>query len=167
LFRPDQLVARRIGSGPARARIADNAGSLHGTTNVGASGYGMVFKITFLARFAAIPAEPKGVGQSVSPPAKAYGGIAAAATALGYVSVMDLQNASKATVDHSSSGLGIVANGNCHVARLNCTYPPTGQGLYFGTAQSTESPLNYRPRALGGWLKFESIFGMLQLPAAV
>jgi hypothetical protein len=69
---------------------------------------------------------------------------------------MDLQNAPKATVDHSSSGLGIVANGNCHVPRLNCMYPPTGQGLYFGAAQSGESPLNYRPRAVGGWLKFES-----------
>jgi hypothetical protein len=142
-------VARLIGSGPARARIADNAGSLYGTGKVGGSGGGTVFRITFLARFAGIPGEPKRVGQSVSTPAKTYAGIAAAATTLGYASVTDLQNALRATVDHSSSGLGIVANGNCHVPSLNRTYPPTGQGLYFGAAQSGESPRNYLPEQWG------------------
>lgn len=86
-------MARLIGSGPGRARIADNAGSLYGTTNVGGNGYGTVFKTTILARFAGIPGEANCIDQRVSTLTKTYGGVAAAATALGYASVMDLQSA--------------------------------------------------------------------------
>jgi hypothetical protein len=41
---PGSACRPSIGSGPARARIADNAGSPHGTTNVGGSGYGMALR---------------------------------------------------------------------------------------------------------------------------
>jgi hypothetical protein len=88
------------------ALIADAKGNLFGTTVEGGSsctanspqGCGTVFEITgsgFVPAplFAGTPRQPNCHGQSVSALAQQYGGLAAAAAALGYSSVPVLQNA--------------------------------------------------------------------------
>ena len=73
--------------------MADASGALYGTTYAGGGGYGTVFKLTLPAQFAGIPGKANCHGQSISFLAKTYGGVAAAATALGYPSVQALQDA--------------------------------------------------------------------------
>jgi hypothetical protein len=55
-----------------------------GSTGCGGSGCGTVFKLTLPATFVGPPSQANCGGQSISFMAKKYGGIAAAATALGY-----------------------------------------------------------------------------------
>jgi uncharacterized repeat protein (TIGR03803 family) len=87
------------GGSPVAGLIADANGNLFGTTLVGgAYGYGTVFEITgsgFVpaAVFSGTPGAANCDGNSVSALAPQYGGLAAAAAALGYSSVQALQNA--------------------------------------------------------------------------
>jgi uncharacterized repeat protein (TIGR03803 family) len=81
------------GANPVAGLIADTSGALYGTTEGGGSGGGTVFKLTLPATFAGVPGQANCHGQSISFLANTYGGIAAAATALGYASVKDLQDA--------------------------------------------------------------------------
>jgi uncharacterized repeat protein (TIGR03803 family) len=79
--------------------IADANGNLFGTTaDGGANNLGTVFEITgsgFVVKpiFAGTPGKPNCFGQSVSALAQQYGGLNAAAAALGYPSVQALQEA--------------------------------------------------------------------------
>jgi uncharacterized repeat protein (TIGR03803 family) len=87
------------GETPVAGLIADADGNLFGTTGGGgAHGLGTVFEITgsgFVppAQFAGTPGKPNCYGQSVSALAREYGGLNAAAAALGYPSVRALQEA--------------------------------------------------------------------------
>jgi uncharacterized repeat protein (TIGR03803 family) len=87
------------GSGPFAGLIADPTGNLFGTTGFGgANDGGTVFEITdsgFVVRpiFAGTPGKPNCFGKSVSALARQYGGLNAAAAALGYPSVRALQKA--------------------------------------------------------------------------
>ena len=97
------------GANPWAGLIADGKGNLFGTTFLGGNtscstagsvvvGCGTVFEITgsgFVVpiTFAGMPGKPNCHGQSVSALAKQYGGLDAAAAALGYSSVQVLQNA--------------------------------------------------------------------------
>jgi hypothetical protein len=75
----------------------DAKGNLFGTTLVGGTGGngGTVFEVTGsgFAVFAGTPGKPNCFGQSVSALARQYGGLNAAAEALGYPSVQALQEA--------------------------------------------------------------------------
>jgi uncharacterized repeat protein (TIGR03803 family) len=87
------------GSDPSAGLIADANGNLFGTaTGGGANGEGTVFEIAgsgFVVpvSFAGTPGKPNCHGKSVSALAKQYGGLNAAAAALGYSSVPALQDA--------------------------------------------------------------------------
>jgi uncharacterized repeat protein (TIGR03803 family) len=85
------------GAKPPAGLLADAAGNLYGTTQAGGgSNDGTVFQLSLSVTFNGVPGTPNCVGQSISFLAKHYGGIAHAATALGYASVTDLQNAVRA-----------------------------------------------------------------------
>jgi uncharacterized repeat protein (TIGR03803 family) len=87
------------GSVPGGGLIADADGNLLGTTNqFGPNGNGTVFEITdsgFVVPpiFAGTPGKPNCFGRSVSALARQYGGLNAAAAALGYPGVRALQEA--------------------------------------------------------------------------
>ena len=87
------------GATPYSDLIADAKGNLLGTTlQGGTSGYGTVFEISgsgFVVpgTFAGTPGKSNCHGQSVSALARQYGGLNAAAAALGYADVSALQNA--------------------------------------------------------------------------
>jgi uncharacterized repeat protein (TIGR03803 family) len=84
---------------PQAGLIADAAGNLYGTTyNAGPGGDGTVFKLAgsgFVvpATFAGTPGKHNCHGKSVSALARKYGGLSAAAVALGYSGVSVLQEA--------------------------------------------------------------------------
>lgn len=86
------------GSRPRANLIADAAGNLFGTTDLGGYyGSGTVFEVTnsgFVPprRFAGTPGAPNCVGMSSSVLTRTYGGIAHAAASLGYPSVAALQS---------------------------------------------------------------------------
>src|SRR5262249_54437784 len=86
------------GASPYSPLISDANGDLFGTAVGGGTlGYGTVYELTgsgFVppVHFAGIPGTPNCVGVSTSDLAHTYGGIAAAAKALGYAGVADLQN---------------------------------------------------------------------------
>jgi len=84
------------GAFPEGNLIADSKGILFGTTvSGGANGLGTVFEVTDtgFVIFAGTPGKPNCFGQSVSALARQYGGLNAAAAALGYPSVRALQKA--------------------------------------------------------------------------
>jgi uncharacterized repeat protein (TIGR03803 family) len=86
------------GATPVAGLIADGAGNLFGTTQLGggANNQGTVFELGgsgFVPPFAGTPGTPNCHGQSVSALARQYGGINAAAAELGFSSVQLLQNA--------------------------------------------------------------------------
>jgi uncharacterized repeat protein (TIGR03803 family) len=82
------------GAHPVAGLLADGVGSLYGTALYGGtSGKGTVFKLAISANFNGIPGTPNCKAQSISFLAKKYGGLAAAARALGYPNVDALQNA--------------------------------------------------------------------------
>jgi hypothetical protein len=94
------------GTLPFASLIADNSGNLYGTTaggylnlvGCGASNCGTVFKLAgsgFVppVHFVGVPGTPNCNGVSVSTLAHTYGGVAAAAKALGYTGVSALQSA--------------------------------------------------------------------------
>ena len=85
------------GSVPRASLIAEVNGNLFGTTlSGGANGRGTVFEVTgsgFVGPFAGTPGKPNCFGKSVSALARQYGGLNAAAEALGYPSVRALQQA--------------------------------------------------------------------------
>ena len=97
---PTTLVSFNYTDGayPFAGLIADPNGDLFSTTeDGGANDYGTVFEITdsgFVVpvTFAGMPGKPNCHGKSVSTLAQQYGGLAAAAAALGYSSVQLLQN---------------------------------------------------------------------------
>lgn len=83
---------------PQGALIADSAGNLYGTTAgtndpTSPVNFGSVFKIALSTTFNGIPGKPNCYGQSISFLAQEYGGIAHAATTLGYPSVAALESA--------------------------------------------------------------------------
>jgi uncharacterized repeat protein (TIGR03803 family) len=82
---------------PEAPLIADAKGNLFGTTETGgtANGGGTAFEIvgSGFAVFAGTPGKPNCFGQSVAALARQYGGLNAAAKALGYPSVRALQKA--------------------------------------------------------------------------
>jgi uncharacterized repeat protein (TIGR03803 family) len=83
------------GGTPFGSLFSDTSGALYGTTTEGGigsgvSGLGTVFK---LAAFAGVPGQPDCIGTSIAALVHQYGGLAAAAAALGYPSVQALQNA--------------------------------------------------------------------------
>jgi uncharacterized repeat protein (TIGR03803 family) len=74
--------------------IADAGGNLYGTTRQGGSyGYGTVFTMTVSATFTGLSGTTNCTSQSLSFLSRQFGGIAHAATELGFASVADLQNA--------------------------------------------------------------------------
>ncbi len=89
------------GSDPYAGLIADAQGNLFGTTRVGgSSSLGTAFELTgsgFVTGtqepFVGTPGTPNCTGDSISNLTHTYGGIAHAASTLGYASVKDLQNA--------------------------------------------------------------------------
>jgi len=87
------------GANPWAGLIADANGNLFGTTpSGGANGGGTVFELSGAGfvpplRFAGVPGTSNCNGVSTSTLARTYGGIAAAAKALGYSSVAALQSA--------------------------------------------------------------------------
>ena len=93
----DVPLQRRRGSFSRCAWSADAKGNLFGTTHdFGANGAGgTVFEVTGsgFAVFAGTPGKPNCYGKSVSALAQQYGGLNAAAEALGYPSVRALQKA--------------------------------------------------------------------------
>ena len=81
------------GAQPAAGLIADAAGNLYGTTSFGGTNnYGTVFKLAVATTFNGVPGTANCTSQSISFLATEFGGIAHAATALGFTSVTDLQN---------------------------------------------------------------------------
>jgi len=82
------------GSSPQGGLIADAEGDLYGTTSLGgSSNAGTVFKQTVSAPFDGVPGTANCTGQSISFLTTEFGGIAHAATALGFGSVTDLHDA--------------------------------------------------------------------------
>jgi uncharacterized repeat protein (TIGR03803 family) len=82
------------GANPMARLIADAAGNLYGTTSLGGTNsWGTVFKQSVSATFNGVPGMSSCSGQSMSFLATQFGGIAHAATALGFASVTNLQNA--------------------------------------------------------------------------
>ena len=87
------------GAVPETGLIADANGNLFGTTGVGgASNYGTVFELAgsgFVppSQFAGTPGSANCIGKSISTLAHTYGGIAHAASALGYSSATALESA--------------------------------------------------------------------------
>jgi uncharacterized repeat protein (TIGR03803 family) len=87
------------GANPQGNLIADADGNLFSTTrDGGANGNGTVYEVTgsgFVVKpiFAGTPGKPNCIGKSVSALARQYGGLNAAAEALGYPSVRALQRA--------------------------------------------------------------------------
>jgi len=82
------------GANPLGGLMADVAGNLYGTTSFGGSNnFGSVFKLTVSATFNGVPGMANCTGQSSSFLATQFGGLAPAATALGFASVTDLRNA--------------------------------------------------------------------------
>ena len=84
------------GAGADGDLIADSEGNLFSTTGAGgANGLGTVFEVTDtgFVIFAGTPGKPNCFGQSVAALARQYGGLNAAAEALGYPSVRALQKA--------------------------------------------------------------------------
>jgi uncharacterized repeat protein (TIGR03803 family) len=84
------------GANPAAGLIADAKGNLFGTAFEGGNNNnGTVFEVTGsgFVIFAGTPGKPNCFGQSVSALARQYGGLNAAAEALGYPSVRALQKA--------------------------------------------------------------------------
>jgi uncharacterized repeat protein (TIGR03803 family) len=86
------------GATPVAGLIADGAGNLFGTTQLGGgpNNQGTVFELGgsgFVPPFAGTPGTPNCHGQSVSALARQYGGLNAAAAALGFSSVQVMQNA--------------------------------------------------------------------------
>lgn len=87
------------GYAPISNLIADATGNLYGTTVAGGTGnYGTVFELsgsgfTTASRFAGVPGTSNCKGMSISTVAQTYGGIAHAATSLGYTGVAALQGA--------------------------------------------------------------------------
>jgi uncharacterized repeat protein (TIGR03803 family) len=82
------------GALPMAGLVADASGALYGMTQEGGSGgAGTAFQLTLPATFTGVPGQANCTGQSIAFMAKKYGGIAAAAKALGYASVTALQNA--------------------------------------------------------------------------
>ena len=89
------------GANPEAGLIADSSGNLYGTTahggwsRCGGSGCGTVFELTGtgFAVFAGAPRTPNCRGKSVSALAKQYGGLGAAAAALGFSRAQALQEA--------------------------------------------------------------------------
>lgn len=82
------------GADPSAALIAGVSGALYGTTEGGDSvNDGTIFQLVVPAVFTGVQGQPNCVGKSISPLAQKYGGISAAAAALGYASVQDMQNA--------------------------------------------------------------------------
>jgi uncharacterized repeat protein (TIGR03803 family) len=79
------------GANPMAGLISDSAGVLYGTTSEGGvHDAGTVFK---LVTFAGLQGRPNCIGKSISALAVKYGGLAAAAAALRYSGVQDLQDA--------------------------------------------------------------------------
>ena len=79
------------GANPKAGLISDSAGALYGTTaEGGVYDAGTVFK---LVSFAGLRGQPNCIGKSISALARKFGGLAAAAAALGYSSVQDLHDA--------------------------------------------------------------------------
>lgn len=86
--------AGRDGANPVAELIADASGNLVGTTSVGGTDNdGTVFKLTLSTTFQGIPGQPNCKAQGLSFDAQKYGGLAHAASSLGYSSVTALQNA--------------------------------------------------------------------------
>jgi uncharacterized repeat protein (TIGR03803 family) len=82
------------GANPQSALMADAVGNLYGTTSRGGSNNdGTVFKLTMSATFTGVPGMANCTGQSISFLTTEFGGIAHAATALGFATATDLQNA--------------------------------------------------------------------------
>jgi uncharacterized repeat protein (TIGR03803 family) len=86
------------GATPVAGLIVDGAGNLFGTTQLGGgpNNQGTVFELVgsgFVPPFAGTPGTPNCHGQSVSALARQYGGLNAAAAALGFSSVQVLQSA--------------------------------------------------------------------------
>ena len=103
---PHAFTVPGNGTFPFASLIADASGNLYGTTAggylnqlaCGSSNCGTVFKLSgsgFVppVHFAGVPGTPNCTGVSVSTLAHTYGGVAAAAKALGYSSVSALQSA--------------------------------------------------------------------------
>jgi uncharacterized repeat protein (TIGR03803 family) len=84
------------GAFPEGDLIADSKGNLFSTTAAGgANGLGTVFEVTDtgFVIFAGTPGKPNCFGQSVAALARQYGGLNAAAEALGFPSARALQKA--------------------------------------------------------------------------
>jgi hypothetical protein len=98
---PTTLVSfnQTDGATPVAGLIADSNGNLFGTTSYGgAPGYGTAFEITnsgFVPakKFAGTPGTANCIGESVSTMAQTYGGLAHAASSLGYNSMSALLSA--------------------------------------------------------------------------
>jgi uncharacterized repeat protein (TIGR03803 family) len=87
------------GANPMAGLLADANGKLFGTTFAGgANGAGTVFD---LQTFAGLPGQPTCIGNSFSALTQKYGGLNAAAAALGYSSISALQRAIMAYCDGS------------------------------------------------------------------
>jgi uncharacterized repeat protein (TIGR03803 family) len=81
------------GADPDAGLIADASGNLYGTTIFGgANDLGTVFKLALPVQFNGVPGQPNCYAQSLSFMAAKYGGLAHAATSLGYSSISALQN---------------------------------------------------------------------------
>jgi uncharacterized repeat protein (TIGR03803 family) len=82
------------GATPSAGLVADPSDALYGTTSAGgANGGGTVFKLTTGVTFVGVPGQANCAGQSFVTLSKKYGGMAAAAKALGYQNVQTLQTA--------------------------------------------------------------------------
>ena len=82
------------GANPLAGLMADAEGNLYGTTSLGGTkNYGTVFKQTVSATFNGVPGMANCTSQSISFLATEFGGVAHAATSLGFAGVTDLRNA--------------------------------------------------------------------------
>jgi uncharacterized repeat protein (TIGR03803 family) len=81
------------GAYPSAGLISDASGALYGTTlSGGVFGWGTVFSLMTPVTFVGVPGQATCNGQTVSTLANRYGGMPAAAGALGYASVQALKN---------------------------------------------------------------------------